>query len=50
MSHLNILRLSKENNYDNILMIEDDALFHSNFIGHFNKLIENLINIDYDMI
>ena len=50
MSHINILRLAKENNYDNILMIEDDALFHNYFIDYFNKLIENIINIDYDMI
>jgi len=50
MSHIKILERARENNYDNILMIEDDALFHSNFITYFNKLILNLKNIDYDMI
>jgi len=50
MSHLEILKVSKE--CDNILIIEDDALFHSDFIEHINKLIINLekINYDYDMV
>ena len=46
MSHLKVFNLAKE--YDNILLIEDDALFHSNFIDYLNKLIVNLKNINYD--
>ena len=50
MSHLNAFRFAKEKDYDNILLIEDDALFHSNFIEHFNKLIINLKENDYDIV
>ena len=50
MSHLKILKLSFERNYENILVLEDDSLFHEDFNNYFHKLIFNLKNIDFDMI
>ena len=50
LSHLKIYEKSKK--MKNILIFEDDALFHDNFNYYINKLNDNLknINYDYDMI
>jgi GR25 family glycosyltransferase involved in LPS biosynthesis len=48
MSHIKIYKKAK--NYNNILILEDDALFHDNFNEHFSKLINNIKDIDYDMV
>ena len=52
LSHLNILNDAIKNKYDNILVLEDDILFHRNFHNEFkkkyNKLMKNEKN--YDLI
>ena len=50
MSHLKIIKQAYEKKYENILVLEDDALFHEDFNNYFHKLIFNLKNIDFDMI
>ena len=52
LSHLNILNDAIKNKYENILVLEDDILFHRNFHNEFkkkyNKLMKNEKN--YDLI
>lgn len=38
MSHLAIIKDAKKNNYNKILIFEDDLLFHKNFNGALNKI------------
>lgn len=50
LSHQNILKDAIKNNYNNILVLEDDILFHKDFHNQFNLkykyLIENEKNYD----
>jgi hypothetical protein len=50
LSQLHIYK--KCQNYKNIIIFEDDAQIHDNFIEYFNKLYDNLkdINFNYDII
>jgi glycosyl transferase family 25 len=43
MSHLKILEIAKENNWDHVLIVEDDILFTnpSLFVQQFNKFLNN---------
>ena len=47
LSHLEIL---KHNTDKNILLLEDDAIFHSNFIFNYNILLDNLKKNEFDMV
>lgn len=49
LSHLSIIKKAKENNLENILVFEDDVVFHQ----HFNEMFESTINsvpTDWDML
>ena len=46
MSHMEIIKSAKRNNYSNILILEDDIYFWNTFNERFNSLYENLMNID----
>jgi hypothetical protein len=48
-SHKRILNDAKNNNYNNILILEDDVEFHSNFTELFSS-IQYEIPLDFDMI
>jgi len=48
MSHISILNSAKH--YNNIIIFEDDALLHDNFIYHLNLLIKNSLNLNYDIL
>lgn len=50
MSHLKILETAKENNWDHVLIIEDDILFlnPSLFIHQFNKFLST--HSDFDVV
>lgn len=48
LSHLQIIKSAKQNNYKNILIFEDDILFHKNFIKEISKL--SYIPNDYALI
>jgi GR25 family glycosyltransferase involved in LPS biosynthesis len=52
MSFIEILKICFNKKYDNVLIIEDDALFHNDFINHMKLLSENVksINFNYDII
>jgi len=41
-SHYNIIMNAKKNNYNNILILEDDFLFCNNFIERYNEIISNI--------
>lgn len=47
-SHINILQIAKERNYNYILVIEDDLIINdkTNFINNVNKIFEDNINFD----
>lgn len=47
-SHIECLRLAIKNNWNNVLIIEDDAIFN-NYENSF-KVFENLVKKDYDVI
>ena len=49
-SHINILQIAKERNYNYILVVEDDLIINdkTNFINNVNKIFED--NIDFDVI
>lgn len=38
LSHIKVLELAKKNNYDNVLIIEDDVFFIDDFINKINNL------------
>lgn len=50
MSHLKIIEMAKENNWDHVLIIEDDILFTnpSLFVKQFNKFLSN--HNDFDVV
>lgn len=49
-SHINILQIAKERNYNYILVVEDDLIINdkTNFINNVNKIFDD--NIDFDVI
>lgn len=53
LSHLEIIKLAKERNYNNFLVLEDDFCIQKT-IGDFNNIFNNFINeiknINWDMI
>ena len=50
LSHLKAWEISYKMNYDNILLLEDDALLHPKFNEKILELIKNIQKIDYDMV
>ena len=48
-SHINIIKKAKKNNYDKILILEDDVTFSSDFSIKFNELMRTLPE-DWDML
>lgn len=38
LSHINAITLAKQNNYENIMILEDDIFFNDNFIENINKI------------
>ena len=52
LSHLKCLKKAYEEKYSNLLILEDDCIFHNDFNNHIVTLIDNIkkINYDYDMI
>jgi len=52
ISHYNIIKNAKKNNYNNILILEDDFLFCNNFIEKYNEIISNIEKekIDINML
>lgn len=46
LSHINVIKLAIKNNYDNIMILEDDIIFKDNFISE----LEELVIPDYDFI
>lgn len=52
MSYIEIFKICFDKKYDNVLIIEDDALFHNDFINHMKLLSKNVksINFNYDII
>ena len=52
LSHINILKDAVNNNYENILVLEDDIIFHKNFLNEFYNRYKYLINNEkkFDLI
>lgn len=52
LSHQNILKDAIKNNYNNILVLEDDVIFHKDFHNEFKKKYKYLIDIEknFDLI
>ena len=52
MSHLKIIETAKNNDWDHVLIVEDDILFTnpSKFIDHFNKFLSNYKDFDVLLI
>ena len=50
MSHYEMIYLAKSNNLPMILMLEDDAYITERYLKVFNKLKEQIKNIDFDII
>lgn len=46
ISHMNILKNAKKNNYKNILIFEDDIFLVENLINKFNKITTNINKFD----
>jgi len=43
LSHLSIIQDAKKNDYERILVLEDDVIIHKDFINLFDKLVKSLI-------
>lgn len=52
LSHQNVLKDAIKNNYNNILVLEDDVIFHKNFHNEFKKKYKYLIDREneFDLI
>lgn len=48
-SHRNIVEIACQNNFDNVLIFEDDACFLDNFHEVCNKSLEKLKKIEWDL-
>jgi GR25 family glycosyltransferase involved in LPS biosynthesis len=42
MAHLNVIQIAKTRKYKNVLIFEDDVLFHNQFVDKFNVAFQNL--------
>ena len=49
-SHRNIIRDAYENNYESILILEDDIEFSNNFLNSLNYFITNMKKTEWDML
>ena len=49
LSHCNVVKLAKENIWDNVMILEDDVVFHKQFNYYMNQIIEDLKNINWDI-
>ena len=52
LSHINIMKDAIKNNYENILVLEDDVIFHKNFHNILKKTYNNIIQNEkrFDLI
>lgn len=52
LSHINVLKDAIKNNYNNILIFEDDVVFHKNFLEEFRKKYNYLMKNEnsFDLI
>lgn len=50
MSHVGVMKIAKERNYDSILVLEDDAKMIENIHSFFYLIEQQLRNINWDMI
>jgi GR25 family glycosyltransferase involved in LPS biosynthesis len=48
-SHKTIIEIAKKNNFENVLIFEDDATFLDNFQDVINNAIQQIKNIDWDL-
>jgi GR25 family glycosyltransferase involved in LPS biosynthesis len=48
LKHIDIIIDAHKNRYESVLVLEDDVLFHNNFVDDFNRYVSEL-PIDYDM-
>jgi GR25 family glycosyltransferase involved in LPS biosynthesis len=48
-SHYNVIKHAKDNNYERILIFEDDVLFLDENISLIENILEQLKNIEYDI-
>ncbi len=49
LSHLKVVTIAKERCYDNVLILEDDAMFRPNFTDEWVKLLPQVKTLDYDL-
>ena len=42
LSHYNILKIMKERNYENIIILQDDVIFKDNFVSYVNRIMANI--------
>jgi organic radical activating enzyme len=49
LSHYNVVNLAKQNNWDNVMIFEDDVIFHPQFNYYMNLIVEELKEIDWDI-
>ena len=50
LSHLGIIKDALKNNYENVLIFEDDITFIDNFIVYLNDFINKVSNMNWDML
>lgn len=52
MSHVEIIKIAKQRNYNKILILEDDILFIKNYHIYFKQAVQDIINnkLDYDLL
>ena len=48
-SHYSVVKMAKENNWDNVMVLEDDVIFHKLFNRYMNAAMEELKEIDWDI-
>lgn len=49
LSHYNVIKDAKDNNYERILIFEDDVLFLDNDVSLIENTLDQLNNINYDI-
>lgn len=49
LSHYNVIKMAKQNNWNNVMILEDDVIFHKQFNYYMNQIVEELKTIEWDL-
>jgi len=50
LSHYNVIKMAKENNWENVMILEDDVILHKNFNKYMNYIVDEIKNEEWHLL